>query len=171
MRLLDDPVPRVRAAKMANGAHKPEDALITVEPLRKNQMQPTYAQTLEIDESSGGSYGKMINCLGGIAGTFGSIPCCFICPNPYKEVKQGYVGLVTRYGQFYKSVDPGLTKINPFSESLKMVNVQIQVCLAHFLVLATDKCLTSVPLKFCHTTGCHSSTATGHDEGQCQRYH
>lgn len=51
-----------------------------------------------------------------------------ICsPNPYKEVYQGSVGLISRFGQFYKSVDPGLVKINPFSEELTRIDVKIQI--------------------------------------------
>ncbi|GAA5827451.1 hypothetical protein JCM10212_006302, partial [Sporobolomyces blumeae] len=69
----------------------------------------------------------MIDCLGSFAGTLGSIPCCFCCPNPYKRVTQGSVGLVTSFGQFSRSVDPGLVKVNPFSEELRQISVKIQV--------------------------------------------
>lgn len=31
----------------------------------------------------------------------GAIPCCPF-PNPFKSVQQGSVGLVSRFGQFYK---------------------------------------------------------------------
>jgi hypothetical protein len=48
-------------------------------------------------------------------------------PNPYKSVPQGSVGLVSRFGQFYKSVDPGLVKVNVTSENLRMVDVKIQL--------------------------------------------
>ena len=57
----------------------------------------------------------------------GAVPCCFICPNPYKNVNQGNVGLVTKFGKFYKAVDPGLVKINPLSERLLQVDVKIQM--------------------------------------------
>merc|ERR1712072_966156 len=91
-----------REAAMPRETNK--DNLITVEPLKRSEMQPSYAQTLPIDEVQG-----------------------FCCPNPYKEVRQGSVGLVQRFGQFYKSTDPGLVKINPFSENLSTINIQIQV--------------------------------------------
>jgi hypothetical protein len=42
-----------------------------------------------------------MNGLGSLIGTIGMIPCC-PCPNPFKEVDQGSVGLVSRFGQFYK---------------------------------------------------------------------
>lgn len=56
----------------------------------------------------------------------GAIPCCIVCPNPYKNVDQGNVGLVTKFGKFYKAVDPGLVKVNPLSERLIQVDVKIQ---------------------------------------------
>ncbi|CEQ39256.1 SPOSA6832_00762 [Sporobolomyces salmonicolor] len=112
-------------------------------------------QELTVEDLSHTCYGTMINCLGAIAGTLGSIPCCICCPNPYKQlsltpalskvggsrrgsVQQGSVGLVSRFGQFYRSVDPGLAadcrfkhlvsvKVNPFSEEIRQINVKIQV--------------------------------------------
>jgi regulator of protease activity HflC (stomatin/prohibitin superfamily) len=48
-------------------------------------------------------------------------------PNPYKNVNQGSVGLVSRFGQFYKSVDPGLVYVNVCSESIRVVDVKIQM--------------------------------------------
>ncbi|KAM0749655.1 hypothetical protein T439DRAFT_326534 [Meredithblackwellia eburnea MCA 4105] len=103
------------------------DALINVQPLKRSEMQPSYAQDLGTTAVESNFYGGMINCLGAVAGTLGSIPCCFCCPNPYKSVRQGSVGLVSKFGQFYKSVDPGLVKINPFSEDLRIVDVKIQI--------------------------------------------
>jgi regulator of protease activity HflC (stomatin/prohibitin superfamily) len=42
-------------------------------------------------------------------------------------VAQGNVGLVTKFGRFYRAVDPGLVKINPLSERLTQVDVKIQI--------------------------------------------
>jgi hypothetical protein len=39
----------------------------------------------------------------------------------------GSVGLVSRFGQFYKSVDPGLVQVNICTESLRIVDVKIQI--------------------------------------------
>ena len=69
----------------------------------------------------------MINTLGNCIGTLGAIPCCIVCPNPYKPVAQGNVGLVTKFGRFARAVDPGLVKINPLSENLIQVDVKIQI--------------------------------------------
>jgi len=69
----------------------------------------------------------MINSLGSLMGNFGAVPCCLCCPNPYKPVEQGNVGLVTKFGRFSRAVDPGLVKINPLSERLLHVDVKIQI--------------------------------------------
>jgi len=61
-------------------------------------------------------------------GFAGAIPCCVCCPNPYRPVSQGNVGLITKFGRFYRAVDPGLVKINPLSEKLIQVDVKIQLC-------------------------------------------
>lgn len=65
--------------------------------------------------------------IGVFAGSLGQIPCCFCCPNPFHQVQQGAVGLISRFGQFYKAVDPGLVRINPCSETLRKVDVKIQL--------------------------------------------
>jgi hypothetical protein len=39
----------------------------------------------------------------------------------------GSVGLISRFGQFYKSVDPGLVQVNVCTESLRIVDVKIQI--------------------------------------------
>jgi len=116
--------------KPAEGAHIGGDAsLIQVQPPRREDLQPSYAQTLvgESDQGNHGWYGSMINTLGNCIGTLGAIPCCVCCPNPYKPVSQGNVGLVTKFGRFYRAVDPGLVKINPLSERLIQVDVKIQI--------------------------------------------
>ncbi|PNS17492.1 Nucleolar protein 58 [Sphaceloma murrayae] len=104
--------------------------MIKVEPPRQNDLQPSYAQIVKPtsqDASNDGWYGSMINSLGSLVGTLGAIPCCIICPNPYKPVTQGNVGLVTKFGRFSRAVDPGLVKINPLSEKLFTVDVKIQI--------------------------------------------
>ena len=100
--------------------------VIHVEPLKRAEMQPSYAQDLGTGEVTHGIYGSMMQCLGGCIGFFGAIPCCPL-PNPFRSVEQGSVGLVQRFGQFYKSVDPGLVQINVCTESLRIVDVKIQI--------------------------------------------
>ncbi|KAI8884252.1 hypothetical protein K501DRAFT_294194 [Backusella circina FSU 941] len=69
----------------------------------------------------------MMSWIGESIGFMGSFPCCIIFPNPYKRVKQGTVGLVTKFGKFYKCADPGLVKVNPVTERLKRCDITMQI--------------------------------------------
>ncbi|PTB66395.1 SPFH domain family protein [Trichoderma citrinoviride] len=100
---------------------------MTVQPPRNEDLQVSYAAEIGGEANPKGWYGSMINSLGACIGTMGAIPCCILCPNPYKHVNQGHVGLVTKFGRFYKAVDPGLVKVNPLSERLISVDVKIQI--------------------------------------------
>jgi erythrocyte band 7 integral membrane protein len=115
----------------------------SVDSLTKSQ--PSYAQDLGTGEVTHGVYGSLLQSLGSCVGFLGAIPCC-PCPNPFRNVHQGLsccftpvrllitlpllpgsVGLVSRFGQFYKSVDPGLVQVNVCTESLRIVDVKIQI--------------------------------------------
>merc|ERR1712000_683300 len=100
---------------------------MTVQPPKEDDLQRSYATTVGSEANPPGWYGKMVNAFGAVIGTMGAIPCCIVCPNPYKSVNQGNVGLVTKFGRFYRAVDPGLIKINPLSERLIQVDVEIQI--------------------------------------------
>ncbi|OAD75100.1 hypothetical protein PHYBLDRAFT_133090 [Phycomyces blakesleeanus NRRL 1555(-)] len=69
----------------------------------------------------------MMNTIGTAIGFFGAFPCIVCLPNPYRRVGQGSVGLVTRFGKFYKCVDPGLVKVNPVTESIRKVDITVQI--------------------------------------------
>jgi len=104
--------------------------LVKVQPPRREDLQPSYGRVIQPDtedDSAHGWYGGMINSLGSIVGSCGAVPCCIVCPNPYRPVEQGNVGLVTRFGRFARAVDPGLVKVNPLSEKLIQVDVKIQI--------------------------------------------
>ncbi|CAL1700095.1 unnamed protein product [Somion occarium] len=100
--------------------------VIKVQPLKRSEMQPSYAQDLGTGEVTHGVYGSLLQVLGSCVGFLGAVPCC-PCPNPFRNVQQGSVGLVSRFGQFYKSVDPGLVQVNVCTESLRVVDVKIQI--------------------------------------------
>jgi erythrocyte band 7 integral membrane protein len=107
-----------------------DEPMVKVQPPRREDLQPSYARVIkpdDADEDNHGWYGSMMNSLGSVVGTLGAIPCCIVCPNPYKPVQQGNVGLVTKFGRFARAVDPGLVKINPLSENLIQVDVKIQI--------------------------------------------
>ncbi|PFH56068.1 hypothetical protein XA68_17126 [Ophiocordyceps unilateralis] len=97
-----------------------------VQPPREEDLQRSYATLVGDDANPKGWYGSMTNALGSCIGFLGAIPCCICFPNPYKGVYQGNVGLVTKFGRFYKAVDPGLVKVNPLSEELYQIDVKIQ---------------------------------------------
>jgi regulator of protease activity HflC (stomatin/prohibitin superfamily) len=68
-----------------------------------------------------------VHTLGECIGFAGAIPLVFCCPNPFRRVQQGHVGLVTQFGRFERAVDPGLVKVNPLSEHLTTIDVRIQI--------------------------------------------
>jgi hypothetical protein len=129
------------------GAARADEPIIKVQPPRREDLQPSYARVIQPDDAdadTNGWYGGMvslfyphvtytsltyiqINTLGGCIGTLGAIPCCIVCPNPYKPVNQGNVGLVTKFGRFARAVDPGLVYVNPLSEQLVQVDIKIQI--------------------------------------------
>ncbi|CAG8714103.1 22250_t:CDS:10 [Cetraspora pellucida] len=88
--------------------------IISMQPSGVQQMQTTYSETFSLGNNPHGFYSTMMNTLGNICGFFGS-------------VMQGNVGLISRFGKFYKIVDPGLTKVNVMTEKLFPVDMRIQI--------------------------------------------
>ncbi|KAI1654228.1 stomatin-like protein [Daldinia decipiens] len=119
-------VERTNGASSSQAGFQPQ-VNMTVERPRQEDLQQSYASIVGTDANPKGWYGSMINAIGSCVGSLGAIPCIICCPNPYKQVSQGNVGLVTKFGKFYKAVDPGLVKINPLSEKLIQVDVKIQI--------------------------------------------
>merc|ERR1711975_83426 len=118
------------ARREDRSSDRSNDRIVKVQPPKREDLQPSYAQVIKPDSedaSQHGWYGGMINTLGALIGNCGAIPCCVCCPNPYKPVSQGNVGLVTKFGRFARAVDPGLVKINPLSEQLVQIDVKIQI--------------------------------------------
>ncbi|KAI2468388.1 stomatin-like protein [Annulohypoxylon bovei var. microspora] len=129
---MSDPSRNKAPVSQTNGSGSSQagfrgQANMTVERPRQEDLQASYASIVGNDANPKGWYGSMINAFGSCMGTLGAIPCVFCCPNPYKQVHQGNVGLVTKFGKFYKAVDPGLVKINPLSERIIQVDVKIQI--------------------------------------------
>jgi len=93
------------------------------------RLQPSFAVQNDTgyEASNDACYEGMLTFLGFTVGTLGSLPGCCCFPNPFIEVHQGTVGLVTKFGRFVRAVDPGLHKINPFCESIKAVDIRMQV--------------------------------------------
>ncbi|KAI8835742.1 hypothetical protein BC829DRAFT_493533 [Chytridium lagenaria] len=93
------------------------------------KIQRSFAHQIELPPSNDGlneSYQKCANCFGTCFGYLGMIPCCCCC-SPFRVVEQGFVGLISRFGRYYKSVDPGLWRINPMTETIRLVEIKIQI--------------------------------------------
>jgi len=115
------------------------NGVITMQPVSEQQMQPSYAAEYPLQDNPHTFYGGMLNCLGAFCGFMGSIPICPCFPNPYKRVEQGYVGLISQFGKFYKFTDPGLVKVNVFTEDISRVDIKIQITeIPHQFIMTKD---------------------------------
>nr|KAJ3421852.1 hypothetical protein HK105_002051 [Polyrhizophydium stewartii] len=90
--------------------------------------QQSFAREVPLPPSEHPAYEVVMRLLGAVMGGLGSVPCLpFCCWNPYRIVPQGNVGLLSRFGKFYRSVDPGLYFVNVCSEDLRSVDIKIQI--------------------------------------------
>ncbi|KAJ1719413.1 hypothetical protein LPJ61_006310, partial [Coemansia biformis] len=87
-------------------------------------------------------YESLIDGLGNCCGAIGQFPCCFCFPNPFKSVTQGTVGLVEHFGRYYKTADPGITKVNPFSEKIHYTDTKVQITPITGLTIVTKDNVT-----------------------------
>ncbi|KAJ6136858.1 Band 7 protein [Penicillium chrysogenum] len=84
-------------------------SLVDVQPFRMSDLQPKYAHQIDhAREDNPDAHGWYAGLIHGL-------------------VDQGEVGLISRFGRFERSVDPGLVKINPLSEHIITVDVKIQI--------------------------------------------
>ena len=94
--------------------------------------KPKHIVLPEVDHAEGEipTYGKCMDCWGEVCGCLRTwlpcICCCFV-DYPYQIVKQGNMGIYQKFGRYLKTVRPGLHYINPCTESLREVNVRINV--------------------------------------------
>ena len=90
--------------------------------------QKAYQQVLPVSNPSHGFYESMMTSIGNIVGLLGQLPCTAICfPNPMKQINQGNVGLITKFGKCYKIVDPGLHAINLATEKILAIDIRVKV--------------------------------------------
>ncbi|OLY79902.1 putative band 7 family protein [Smittium mucronatum] len=92
---------------------------------------------VEHNVSSDSTYEYFMNAIGNIIGVAGQIPCCICFPNPFKQIQQGKIGLINRFGKYYKTVDPGLVYVNPITEQMIRVDVKIQLSTVHQIPIVT----------------------------------
>lgn len=105
----------------------PENTLRQPKVQPQMNVQQSFAHEIPVPAPVNPVYECCLSTAGAILGFFGALPCCCCCPNPFKIVLQGEVGLVTKFGKYYKSVDPGLHQINVLTEALFKLNMKIQV--------------------------------------------
>ncbi|KAI0233095.1 hypothetical protein L0F63_003818 [Massospora cicadina] len=98
----------------------------TIQSQPHNGMSVSFAHERTYDPNTS-VYETMMTALGSFLGTLGAIPLCVCFPNPYRSVQQGNVGIISRFGRYLKTTDPGLTWVNPITEALSTVDVKIQV--------------------------------------------
>ncbi|KAI8319759.1 hypothetical protein GQ54DRAFT_292382 [Martensiomyces pterosporus] len=119
---MDEITPAYQASGRSSG-YAPPQAPSTRPLVEFNP--PKFAVEHPIKSES--TYESMMTTLGNVFGACGQVPFLFCCPNPFKEVPQGSIGLVSRFGRYYKTGDPGLVRVNPFTEKIRYVNTTIQV--------------------------------------------
>ncbi|SGZ50047.1 CIC11C00000004587 [Sungouiella intermedia] len=95
---------------------KENDAYFKPEMVAKD-----FAKTYATPPPNG--YQNFIAGLGKVFGLCGMF--CFCCDNPYQTVNQGEVGLVQTFGALSRTVEPGLSYVNTWSEKLFRVNIKI----------------------------------------------
>lgn len=95
---------------------KENEAYFKPEMVAKN-----FARTYKTPPPNG--YQNFITRLGKTFGLCGMF-CCF-CDNPYQTVNQGEVGLVQTFGALSRTVEPGLSYVNTWSEKLFRVNIKV----------------------------------------------
>lgn len=114
--------PPSMAKSAVPGAQEP-GGIINMQPVRAAELQPRYATSFDVADESRGPWGSLVHACG---------LCCGVCPGSlcgigYRSIPQGAVGMVSRFGRVVRSVDPGLTQINPCSENVRVVNVQMRL--------------------------------------------
>lgn len=113
-----------RISQRSSGSFDPdlEKGAITKEPARRPEMvMKNFAKEYPVPKPNG--YQLFISGLGTLFGGCGAY-CC-LCSNPYKEVPQGEVGLIQTFGALSRTVEPGLSYVNTWSEKLTRVSVKV----------------------------------------------
>lgn len=70
-----------------------------------------------------GCYGVFLYGLGTLWAVVGTVTVCF-CP-PYVTIKQGEYGVVTQFGRFVRTEEPGLVYFTPIVEEIKRVDTRL----------------------------------------------
>lgn len=101
---------------MSDSITREKDAYVKPEMILKD-----FARTYPTPPTNG--YQNFLTAIGRCFGCCGMF-CCF-CQNPYQTVDQGEVGLVQTFGALSRTVEPGTSYVNTFTEKLTRVNIKI----------------------------------------------
>ncbi|OMH85126.1 putative band 7 family protein [Zancudomyces culisetae] len=98
--------------RRAYTSNQPTAPVLTFNP-------PKFA--VEHPVSSDSAYEALMNVIGSTLGFFG----------------QGEIGLISRFGKYYKTTDPGLVYVNLVTEGLTRVDVKIQISIVSSIPIVT----------------------------------
>ncbi|KAI8803186.1 hypothetical protein BJ742DRAFT_683388 [Cladochytrium replicatum] len=105
----------------------------------------SFAKNLPTPVQEDQCYTGLIGCIGSVLGCLGSVPCLVCFPNPFRTVNQGNVGLITRWGQYYRTVDAGLYQINICTEAIQQLEVKLQLSdIPQQFVMTKDNCSVKI---------------------------
>ncbi|KAJ1561830.1 hypothetical protein HK096_003184 [Nowakowskiella sp. JEL0078] len=91
------------------------------------EIKTSFAEQIPLTTPEDIVFAALVGGLGVVLGLIGSFPLLFCFPYPFRVVPQGKVGLISRWGKYFRTVDPGLYKINPLTDDFQLVDVKIQV--------------------------------------------
>lgn len=91
--------------------------------LKPEMVVQNFAKTYKTPKPNG--YQSFKTGCGRLFGSCGVF--CFLCSNPYKEVQEGEVGLIQSFGALARTVEPGLSYVNTWSEKLTRVSIKINI--------------------------------------------
>lgn len=97
--------------------------------LLENDELPEHSQILRSD----GCYQSVIRILGNFIGFIGMWTCC----TPYRTIQEGTRGVMTDFGRYACTLDPGYHYITPIAQSISMVNM-----MTHVIDLSRQQVLT-----------------------------
>lgn len=111
-----------------DASHYKKSLAIHDEPaptVKPEMVLQNYPRTYEGPEKN--AYLNLMTGIGRCFGAMGAyVPCC-VCKNPYEEIPQGKIGMITTFGKLTRSVLPGLAYVNTWTENVDVVSVKLEI--------------------------------------------
>jgi len=106
-------------------------------------ISPSFGRKLASPPSVDSCYASCLTSCGECCGKCRTYcPLCCCCDNPYITIPQGEVGIVSKFGKAYKIIDPGMYFVNQITETVKRVDIKIQMISAPRQVVMTKDNVT-----------------------------